>query len=253
MLLRGPNPIYNYFWVAVLDDEKTVIPEFDLETGAENRWLDVKARKISRLMWYPFTEKLADRVSAETPRLCVEGVGPVLEMVIPEGFEPLLARPHAISQYFYYECIYCRTKIYWLPEGHEAPEGIPGMRVVPQSEPLHCPTCGVVNEWYCDRCKQVIDEPILTNDDPRLRFMFKSGEARCPDCEVENPQGLHRVQHLAYLTGQSHSMEYLLGYKKVEAKVLPMSYLRRPGNRFIKNVIEHKVVWNDLGEEVEYI
>lgn len=253
MILRGPNPIYNYFWVAVLEDEKTIVPEFDLETGAENRWLDVKARKISRLLWYPFTEQLADKVTSLTPRICVEGVGPVLEMVIPEGSEPILSRPHAISQYFYYECIYCRTKIYWLSENSEAPEGIPGMVIVPKSEKLHCPHCGVENEWYCDRCKTVIDDPILTNDDPRLRFMFKLGEARCPDCEGENPQGLHRVQHLAYMTGLSHSMEYLLGYQKVEAKIQPMSYLRRPGYRFDKKVTAHKVVWNDLGQEVEYI
>lgn len=252
MLLRGPNPIYNYFWVAIAEDGVTVIPEFDFETGAENRWFDVKDRKMSKVMWYPFTEAFADRVSANTPRNCVEGVGDALELEVPEGCLPAVSRLHAISQYYFYECIYCGTKIYWMPEGHEEPEGIPGMVVVYQSESLHCPSCGATNEWYCDKCKHVIADPILSNSDDRLRFRFNLGEARCPTCEPDNPNGLLRIQHLVYKTGLSHSIEYMLGYTEVEAKILPGSALRPVKGFADGKLTVHRNVWTDQGEPTKY-
>lgn len=247
MLLKGPNPVYTYFWVVELADTQIIIPEFDLQTGQEQQWEDVKDQNISKIMWYPFNQDLANKI---TDKICVAGTGPTLELDIPSGCMPLVFREHDLSQYTYHHCITCGTKIYWLPEGHEEPEGIPGMVVVPQSQPLECPTCGNSNLWYCAKCKKIVDDPILNNSDPRLRSMFHLGEARCPVCEPDSPYGLSRIQNLIFTTGTSHSVKYVLGYTRINAKIKSMSYLRPT---FVEGTrTDTLFTWDELGNEVLY-
>jgi hypothetical protein len=254
MLLRGPNPIYNYFWVVVLRDGNTVIPEFDLETGAENRWFDVADRDISKVIWYPFSQEFADKVSSIVPRMCIEGVGPVLELEVPVGTKPVILRPSEISQYSYYICKQCGCKIYWLQENHEEPEGIPWMRILKQPNPLECPDCGAHNEWYCEDCKCIVDNPILSKEDTRLRFHFHKGEARCPVCENKpnGPRGLKRVGNLEYASGISRSVSYALGYVEYEAKIKSFSYLRPTLTNYLDGKATRRVhAWDEFGKETD--
>jgi hypothetical protein len=250
MLLRGPNPLYHYFWVVVLRDGNTVIPEFDLETGAENRWFDVKDRDISKVIWYPFSQEFADKITSMVPRICVEGIGPVLEMEVPEGTTPVIRRPTEISQYYYYICTQCGCKIYWLQENHEEPEGAPWLKIVRYPEPLVCPECGSENQWYCGKCKVIVENPIVDKNDPRIKFEFNRGEARCPVCEDgRNPQGLLRIDNLKYVSSTSRWVGYSLGYIKHEAKVANLSYLRP---RWLEGKkVEYVKSWDEFGKQID--
>lgn len=244
MLLKGPNPIYTYFWAAELAEDKTIVPEFDLETGQEQLWGAVEDKKISRIMWYPFPEKLAHKV---VDRICVAGSGPILEVVVPPGCIPLVHREHEISQYTYYLCSTCGTKIYWLPPGYEEPEGIPNMVVVPQTQPLECPVCGASNMWYCAQCKEIVDDPILSDSDPRLRFSFHLGEARCPKCEPTSHCGLNKIRNLDRMVGTSHIVRYALGWSEIKAEIQPW-----PRKELIRATRrDYLTMWDETGTKVE--
>lgn len=185
MDLREPEPIYTYFWVVVLKDGRTAIPQFDLTTGKENRWEAIDRDQISKAMWYPFSEEFAHTVALANGILTLATNNPVLSIDVPDGCRPIVYRPHDITRYDFYQCKTCGTKIFWDGSGD-----------------LHCPNCFAQNEWYCKQCKVVVDKPLF----------LKNGEVRCPYCaERGEPYGLNRVVMLDLMTGLSHEVRYCLG------------------------------------------
>jgi hypothetical protein len=50
-----------YFWIAEYTDG-SALPQFDPETGRENRFSEVDQRKLERFGWYPFSLKLAQQI-----------------------------------------------------------------------------------------------------------------------------------------------------------------------------------------------
>jgi hypothetical protein len=58
--LLGYRPLV-YFWIAEYTDG-SALPQFDPETGKENRFSDVDQQRLRRFGWYPFTLNLAKKV-----------------------------------------------------------------------------------------------------------------------------------------------------------------------------------------------
>jgi hypothetical protein len=58
--LLGYRPLV-YFWIAEYTDG-SALPQFDPETGRENRFSEVYHRKLERFGWYPFTSELAQKI-----------------------------------------------------------------------------------------------------------------------------------------------------------------------------------------------
>lgn len=56
----GYRPL-RFFWIAEYTDG-TALPQFDPETGKENRFADVYQLRLKRFGWYPFTPKLAKKI-----------------------------------------------------------------------------------------------------------------------------------------------------------------------------------------------
>jgi len=50
-----------YFWIAEYTDG-SALPQFDPETGKENRFSEIDHRKLHRFGWYPFSPKLAQQI-----------------------------------------------------------------------------------------------------------------------------------------------------------------------------------------------
>ena len=50
-----------YFWIAEYTDG-SALPQFDPETGRENRFSEVDQRELDRFGWYPFSLKLAQKI-----------------------------------------------------------------------------------------------------------------------------------------------------------------------------------------------
>lgn len=50
-----------YFWIAEYTDG-TALPQFDPQTGKENKFSEINQNKLKRFGWYPFTKKLAQKI-----------------------------------------------------------------------------------------------------------------------------------------------------------------------------------------------
>lgn len=58
--MLGYRPLV-YFWIAEYTDG-SALPQFDPETGRENRFSEVDQQKLERFGWYPFTPELAQKI-----------------------------------------------------------------------------------------------------------------------------------------------------------------------------------------------
>ena len=66
--MLGYRPLV-YFWIAEYTDG-SALPQFDPETGRENRFSEVEQQKLKRFGWYPFTPELAQKI-LKTERIIV--------------------------------------------------------------------------------------------------------------------------------------------------------------------------------------
>lgn len=53
-----------YHWIAIYDDDQA-LPQFDPETGVENRFAEVDQARLKSFGWYPFTHQLAEKVNQQ--------------------------------------------------------------------------------------------------------------------------------------------------------------------------------------------
>jgi len=58
--MLGYRPLV-YFWIAEYIDG-SALPQFNPETGKENRFSEVNHQQLERFGWYPFTPKLAQQI-----------------------------------------------------------------------------------------------------------------------------------------------------------------------------------------------
>jgi len=58
--MLGYRPLV-YFWIAEYTDG-SALPQFDPETGKENRFSEFDHQKLKRFGWYPFSLKLAQKI-----------------------------------------------------------------------------------------------------------------------------------------------------------------------------------------------
>ena len=58
--MLGYRPLV-YFWIAEYTDG-SALPQFDPETGKENRFSEIDHQKLHRFGWYPFSPKMAQQI-----------------------------------------------------------------------------------------------------------------------------------------------------------------------------------------------
>jgi len=66
--MLGYRPLV-YFWIAEYTDG-SALPQFDPETGRENRFSEVDQLKLRRFGWHPFSPKMAQKI-LETEKIVV--------------------------------------------------------------------------------------------------------------------------------------------------------------------------------------
>jgi len=166
--MQPSQPLLSRFWVKVLQDGKTAIPQFDLETGAPQPW-GTPAQDLSRVLLLPFSSDLVDKV-VKQGGLAVASTLPIVEVYADHGEQIRLMRENDIETNSSYRCTKCGHMFKWMG-----------------GSPLECPQCGAVNEWYCSVCDEIKNDPVF----------FDNGEVRCPDCA--EPQGLKRTEVLQFV------------------------------------------------------
>lgn len=183
---NGYEAIYTYHWIVVLKDGVNAIPQFDPMTGNEIMWSDIPIDNVSKVIWSPFTPDLARKVSRACEILAIATDNPTISLDIPDGERPIAYRVHEIIHYDYYLCTICGNTIFW--NGNDK---------------LECPKCLAHNDWYCKKCKIIVDKPIF----------LPNGEVRCPECERNgDPYGLIRIRSLELHAAIAHEVFYCIGH-----------------------------------------
>ena len=81
--MLGYRPLV-YFWIAEYTDS-SALPQFDPETGKENRFSEVDPQKLKRFGWYPFTPQLAHRILESERTVVVPSKNPSYTITVENG------------------------------------------------------------------------------------------------------------------------------------------------------------------------
>lgn len=80
--MLGYRPLV-YFWIAEYTDG-SALPQFDPETGKENRFSEVDNQKLMRFGWYPFTPQLAQRILESEKTVVVPSRNPSYAITVDD-------------------------------------------------------------------------------------------------------------------------------------------------------------------------
>jgi len=92
----GYRPLV-FFWIAEYENGKA-LPQFDPETGEENRFIDVDLKHVKRFGWYPFTPKLAVKIEKATGLTVIPSNNPIYTVTLKNG-EQLIAKRHNVIKF----------------------------------------------------------------------------------------------------------------------------------------------------------
>ncbi|MCW4033816.1 MAG: hypothetical protein NWF03_00455 [Candidatus Bathyarchaeota archaeon] len=81
--MLGYRPLV-YFWIAEYSDG-SALPQFDPQTGKENRFSEVDQHKLARFGWYPFSQQLAQKVWSTEKMLVVASENRSYSVTLQKG------------------------------------------------------------------------------------------------------------------------------------------------------------------------
>jgi len=177
----GSKPILEYMWIKVLEDGKTIIPQFDFETGKQNSW-NADNVKLSKVKLVPFTNDLANKM-IKHGSLAIANTAQSVEMNV-NGEDVVAGIDAEISVTDYYVCDICGWKFKYVKVANE-----PFVK---------CPQCGTSDDWYCSRCGEYKYDYRIT----------KKNQVQCLDCDI--PIGLDRTRHLHVEKEVRHICDYFI-------------------------------------------
>jgi DNA-directed RNA polymerase subunit RPC12/RpoP len=158
------DSILEYMWIKVLADGETMIPQFDYETGQQNKWYDCVV-PISKVILTPIPPDLVVKMEANGIPAQSSLLPTFTFNVLPDD-DIIVFWDNAIVETSHYECLHCG----WSFKHHDSTKFI------------SCPQCGIQDGWKCERCGKEF------TSDKTVRGSH--GEVNCPECEI--PYGLVR-------------------------------------------------------------
>jgi hypothetical protein len=93
--LLGYRPLV-YFWIAEYTDG-SALPQFDPETGKENRFSEIDHQKLHRFGWYPFSPKLAQQILKAEKTVVTPTTNPSYAVTLEKGDRLLAHRTNSIK------------------------------------------------------------------------------------------------------------------------------------------------------------
>jgi hypothetical protein len=92
--MLGYRPLV-YFWIAEYTDG-SALPQFDPETGRENKFSEVDQRKLRRFGWYPFSLKLAQQILKDRKEGVIPTRNPSYAVTLEKGDRLVAYRTNTI-------------------------------------------------------------------------------------------------------------------------------------------------------------
>lgn len=193
------KPIFRRFWVKIRPDG-TAIPQFDPKDG-KSREVGTDLVPLASLIFHPVTPILAERIKSNGDYAEPSDL-PILSFDFLPGDKIEFNRVGSLRIDPVKVCGFCGAEFDWDSE--------------------ECPRCLSRIKWYCPECDELkeplIDTLIVSPEEvvraikivPALqkwawkiveqlpgKWGFHDIQARCPDCEKNDPRGLLPVQCIA--------------------------------------------------------
>jgi hypothetical protein len=93
--MLGYRPLV-YFWIAEYTNG-SALPQFDPETGKENRFSEINYQKLHRFGWYPFSLKLAQKIQMAEKTVVIPTRNPSYTVTVEKGDRLVAYRTNTIK------------------------------------------------------------------------------------------------------------------------------------------------------------
>ena len=110
--MLGYRPLV-YFWIAEYTDG-TALPQFDVETGKENKFGEVDHQRLKRFGWYPFSLKLAQKILETEKTVVVPTRNPSYTVSLKEDDKLVACRTSTVSLHMRKEGVDYEETVYVL-------------------------------------------------------------------------------------------------------------------------------------------
>jgi hypothetical protein len=205
-----------YFWLAFYKDG-TCFPQFDFETGKENKFADIDQEKLDKFGVFPFNAPLAIRsnmAAGKSVTRVVENI-PFHIMKLGKGQRLIYVRRNFIHVYTYSHCDKCGFEWQWIPDRKEGEKTEFGMDIYPdfimqkwqgKDYPLcQCPKCKSFDPILCPVCGTLINK--MRNEKEAVGSP-KEFYYECPKCKQEYPWDVKMLE------GSVRRLVYIMGHQK---------------------------------------
>jgi uncharacterized protein YbaR (Trm112 family) len=200
-----------YFWIAFYKDN-TCLPQFDIENGKENNFVDIDQSKLDKFGIFPFTTALAlsaNRMKGFIVAREVENL-PYFMMKLQENQRLIFVRRNKIHVFSYLHCNKCGYDWQFMSGYKEGAKTEIGLLVHSNNIIQEwagkkyslgvCPKCGSFNAIVCPECKDTLINELKKGGSEEHYF-------KCPKCNKEY------VRYIQMLEDNMRTLAYLLGYQ----------------------------------------
>ena len=85
-----------YFWIAEYNNG-TALPQFDPQTGKENKFSEINHKKLKHFGWHPFTKELAQRILKNEKMTVIPSRNPSYTVTLEKGDKLVAHRTNTIK------------------------------------------------------------------------------------------------------------------------------------------------------------
>ena len=93
--MLGYRPLV-YFWIAEYNNG-SALPQFDPETGKENKFSEVDHQKLKRFGWHPFSLKLAQQILQGENTIVIPTRNPSYTVAVERGERLVAYRTNTVK------------------------------------------------------------------------------------------------------------------------------------------------------------
>lgn len=207
------QPTFRRFWIRILPDG-SALPQFDPEIGKYCGYEEY-LKPVAQILFFPVTPRLADLIRSQGDMAEASDLKP-LAFDVPPGSEMEFHRAATVRLNPKCICGFCEAEF--------------------DSSLRECPRCLAKNRWYCGKCDELKETPIvdfeLQNSEGEKRtvrippalwdyapdvvqqipgkWCIKAAHERCPDCEATDPRGVKTIRCIGDFCEEKLFTHYVL-------------------------------------------
>lgn len=229
-----------FFWIAFYKDG-TCLPQFDIETGKENAFVDIDQTKLDKFGLFPFTSDLVVKANAARGDIVARKAENLSFFILKleETQRVINVRRNFINMFSYSKCFKCGFEWQWMRTFKAGTIGDAGLPIYPDCvkekingqdrDIVQCPKCKTFNSGFCSECgtQLILKERGRTATVPPRIDLYHF----CTKCDKE------RLWLIKTSEDTRRQLTYIIGYQiTVDGKnVKQLMFIKEDGTISLKN------------------